>query len=98
MPNGGVNYKEGILFCFQGTSTQPSSLIYMEPKAPYKTTTILDNFYGRQFNSINDVFVHSDGSFGFTDPIYGFGRPNGISFSPDERIVYVTDTDCVHGN
>lgn len=28
----------------------------------------------------------------------GFGRPNGISFSPDEKIVYVTDTDFVHGD
>ncbi|KAG5978971.1 hypothetical protein E4U55_005704 [Claviceps digitariae] len=28
----------------------------------------------------------------------GLGRPNGISFSPDGRIVYVTDTDRVHGN
>ncbi|KAG5912665.1 hypothetical protein E4U42_002019, partial [Claviceps africana] len=26
----------------------------------------------------------------------GFGRPNGICFSPDERIVYVTVTDWIH--
>jgi gluconolactonase len=28
----------------------------------------------------------------------GLGRPNGISFSPDESVVYITDTDSVHGN
>ncbi|KXH68804.1 SMP-30/Gluconolaconase/LRE-like region [Colletotrichum salicis] len=28
----------------------------------------------------------------------GFGRPNGICFSPDETTVYVTDTDLVHGD
>ena len=24
-----------------------------------------------------------------------FGRPNGICFSPDEKIVYITDTDWI---
>ncbi|KAJ5815181.1 hypothetical protein N7474_006958 [Penicillium riverlandense] len=129
MANGGVNYKDGILFCSQGTHDRLSSLILMELNAPYKCVTIVDSFYGRQFNSINDVVVHSDGSIWFTDPIYGyeqqfrpapqlpnqvyryepetqsirvmadgFGRPNGISFSPDERIVYITDTDHAHGD
>ena len=28
----------------------------------------------------------------------GFGRPNGICFSPDEQVVYVTDTDRIHGD
>nr|POE48081.1 gluconolactonase [Quercus suber] len=28
----------------------------------------------------------------------GFGRPNGLCFSPDERTLYVTDTDYVHGD
>ncbi|RDW81825.1 hypothetical protein BP6252_02937 [Coleophoma cylindrospora] len=27
----------------------------------------------------------------------GFGHPNGICFSPDEKTVYVTDTDWLHG-
>lgn len=129
MANGGVNYKDGVLFCSQGTREKPSSLIFMESDAPYKCVTILDSFYGREFNSINDVIVHSDGSIWFTDPIYGheqqfrpkpqlpsqvyrydpenrsirvmadgFGRPNGISLSPDEKIVYVTDTDIIHGD
>jgi len=28
----------------------------------------------------------------------GFGRPNGICFNPDESVVYVTDTDLIHGD
>ncbi|KAL3470835.1 hypothetical protein BJX99DRAFT_238652 [Aspergillus californicus] len=108
---------------------RPSSLVLMDAAPPYNTTTVLDNFYGRQFNSINDVVIHSDGSIWFTDPTYGyeggfrptpdlpsqiyrydpatgsvrvvadgFGRPNRIAFSPDEKIVYVTDTESFHGN
>lgn len=129
MANGGVNYKDGILFCSQGSPTQPSGLFYMSASPPYTSTLVLDNFHGRHFNSVNDVVVHSDGSIWFTDPIYGFeqgyrprprlpnqvyrydpdtrsiravadgfGRPNGICFSPDEKIVYITDTDWIHGD
>ncbi|KAH8900916.1 calcium-dependent phosphotriesterase [Thozetella sp. PMI_491] len=129
MANGGVNYKNGVLFCSQGTKETPSGLWHMEVEAPYKTTLVVDGFHGRQFNSPNDVVVHNDGSIWFTDPIYGFeqgfrtspqlpnqvyrydprsksiramadgfGRPNGISFSPDQTTVYITDTDFIHGD
>jgi gluconolactonase len=138
MPNGGVNYKDGILFCAQGTLTAPSGLAYMPLNVSqdsktghlfHSSTLLLTSFHGRPFNSPNDVVVHSDGSIWFTDPIYGweqgirprprlpnqvyrfdpaagdvramadgFGRPNGICFSPDERTCYVTDTDWIHGD
>lgn len=129
MANGGVNYKDGVLFCAQGTLDSPGGLAWMEAQAPYKSRLLLSSFHGRDFNSVNDVVVHSDGSIWFTDPIYGyeqgirpkprlpsqvyryepesqsiravadgFGRPNGVCFSPDEKIVYVTDTDWIHGD
>ncbi|CBF84531.1 hypothetical protein AN8977.2 [Aspergillus nidulans FGSC A4] len=129
MANGAINYNGGILFCDQGTKERPSSLIFMNATAPYETKVLLDSFYGRHFNSLNDLDVHSDGSIWFTDPTYGYdqgfsmkpdlpnqvyrfnpktgdvrvvadqiGQPNGIAFSPDESIVYVTDTDAVWGN
>jgi gluconolactonase len=129
MANGGVNYKNGILFCAQGIGNQPSGLYHMSRTLPYASEAVITSFYGREFNSTNDVVVHSDGSIWFTDPIYGyeqgyrpkpnlpnqvyrfdpetksiramadgFGRPNGISFSPDERTVYITDTDWIHGD
>jgi gluconolactonase len=130
MGNGGVNYgKDHVIFCAQGTMTEPSGLYRMSTEPPYKTEILKTDFLGRPFNSVNDVVVHSDGSVWFTDPIYGFeqgyrptprlpcqvyrwcpdtgsiravadgfGRPNGICFSPDEKTVYITDTDRVHGD
>lgn len=73
LPNGGVNYKDGILFCAQGTLTTPSGLIYM-PLTPASSPTqaLITSFHDRPFNSPNDVVIHSDGSIWFTDPIYGF--------------------------
>lgn len=129
MANGGVNYKNGVLFCAQGSMINPSGLYYIPYSAPYASEVILADFYGRPFNSVNDVVVHSDGSIWFTDPAYGFGEgyrprprlpnqvyrfepqtgsvrvvvdtilhPNGICFSPDEKTLYVTDTDQVWGD
>ncbi|KAI6397413.1 hypothetical protein MCOR24_009025 [Pyricularia oryzae] len=129
MANGGVNYRDGILFCAQGTLTSAGGLVLMEAKPPHKCSSIISSFHGRPFNSVNDVVVHSDGSLWFTDPIYGyeqgirpkprlpsqvyrfepatgsiramadgFQRPNGICFSPDEKTVYLTDTDWIHGD
>ncbi|KAL1981935.1 hypothetical protein VTN96DRAFT_1999 [Rasamsonia emersonii] len=128
MANGGVNYREGVLFCEQGTFTNPGGLVYMEATPPYRTQTIISNYHGRWFNSVNDVVVHSDGSIWFTDPTYGYEqdirprpqlpsqvyrydprtgdvravadgirKPNGLCFSPDEKTLYITDTDAVHG-
>lgn len=129
MANGGTNYREGLILCAQGSLKEPAGLVYMEAKRPHKTTTLLNNYHSRPFNSPNDVVVASDGSIWFTDPIYGyeqgfrpkpklpqhvyrfmpetgdirvmadgFGRPNGICFSPTEETVYITDTDLIHGD
>ncbi|KAJ6007245.1 SMP-30/Gluconolaconase/LRE-like region [Penicillium herquei] len=129
MANGGINYgKEHVLFCSQGSMTEPSGL-YKMSTISRKSELLKGEFFGRPFNSVNDVVVHTDGSIWFTDPIYGyeqgyrpapclpnqvyrwcpsgeniramadgFGRPNGICFSPDEKTVYITDTDRVHGD
>ncbi|OGM51033.1 hypothetical protein ABOM_000019 [Aspergillus bombycis] len=130
MANGGINYgKDHILFCAQGSMTERSGFYCMSITAPYRTELLKGDFFGRPFNSVNDVVVHSDGSIWFTDPIYGaeqgyrpqpclpnqvyrwcpdtgsiramadgLGKPNGICFSPDERVVYITDTDRVQGD
>jgi gluconolactonase len=134
MANGGVNYKDGVLFCSQGTLDTPGGIAFMRSKpcgaaANYEAELLVTSFYGRPFNSPNDVVVHSDGSIWFTDPNYGweqsirpqpklpnqvyrydpatrgiraiadgFNRPNGICFSPDEKTVYITDTDWIHGD
>jgi gluconolactonase len=72
--NGGCKYREGILFCDQGTSQTPSQLVYCDFNGPANARPILNNFNGRQFNSLNDVIVleHSSGDLiCFTDPPYG---------------------------
>ncbi|KAJ5698412.1 hypothetical protein N7462_000417 [Penicillium macrosclerotiorum] len=129
MANGAINYgKNDVLFCGQGSMTQPSGLYKMSTLS-YKSELLKSDFYGREFNSVNDVVVHTDGSVWFTDPNYGFeqgyrpipslpnqvyrwcprtgniramadgfGKPNGICFSPDEKVVYITDTDRVRGD
>jgi gluconolactonase len=70
MPNGGVNYEDGILFCAQGTAQAGTGGIYYMPRgAPPKA--MVTNFHGRDFNSVNDVVVSKDGCIWFTDPCYG---------------------------
>ena len=73
MGNGGVNYKDGILFCAQGSHDLPSGLYFMPAKSPHDTVEpVVTDFYGRPFNSVNDVVVARDGAIWFTDPVYGF--------------------------
>lgn len=39
---------------------------------PYNATVLVNNYFGRQFNSLNDVTVHPvTGDIYFTDTLYG---------------------------
>ncbi|KAF3042794.1 hypothetical protein E8E11_005548 [Didymella keratinophila] len=133
--NGGIIYKDGILFCTQGSLTTPGGLAYMPlpsnhtSSTSYSSKLLITSYHKRPFNSVNDVVIHSDGSIWFTDPVYGseqgirpppqlpnqvyrfdpntkgiravadgFGRPNGICFSPNEQTCYITDIDWIHGD
>ncbi|KPM42820.1 hypothetical protein AK830_g3767 [Neonectria ditissima] len=129
-PNGGTNYKGQIIFAGEGQGDDvPSALYLMNPKAPYNTTVLLNNYFGRQFNSLNDVVIHpSNDDLYFTDTLYGylqdfrpvpglrnqvyrynfksgavtvvaddFTLPNGLTFSPDGKHAYVTDTGIALG-
>ncbi|KAF7550134.1 hypothetical protein G7Z17_g5907 [Cylindrodendrum hubeiense] len=73
-PNGGTNYKGQIIFAGEGQGDDvPSALYVMNPVAPYNTTVLLNNYFGRQFNSLNDLVVHpSNGDLYFTDTLYGY--------------------------
>ncbi|KAH6887108.1 lactonohydrolase [Thelonectria olida] len=73
-PNGGTNYKGQIIFAGEGQGADvPSALYLMNPESPYNTTVLVNNYFGRQFNSLNDVGVHpSNGDVYFTDTLYGF--------------------------
>ncbi|KAK4117843.1 calcium-dependent phosphotriesterase [Canariomyces notabilis] len=73
-PNGGTNYKGQLLFLGEGQRDTVAPAMYlMNPRPPYNTTVILDNFFGRQFNSLNDVSINPrNGEIYFTDPTYGY--------------------------
>ena len=74
MANGAVNCPDmqSLLICAQGNHRTVSGLIRMNANSPYDTRPVLTNYYGRQFNSLNDVVYAKDGSIWFTDPDYGF--------------------------
>lgn len=50
-----------------------SEVVLMNPKEPYNTTVLLNNFFGRQFSSLNDAVVHPvNKDLYFTDTLYGY--------------------------
>ncbi|CAI7609165.1 unnamed protein product [Penicillium glandicola] len=73
-PNGGTNYRGQIIFAGEGQGDYKApSLWVMNPKSPFNTTVILNNYFGRQFNSLNDVAIHpTSKDIYFTDTIYGY--------------------------
>ncbi|KAM5386604.1 hypothetical protein ACJZ2D_000567 [Fusarium nematophilum] len=73
-PNGGTNYNGQIIFAGEGQGDDvPSALYLMNPQEPYNTTVLLNNYFGRQFNSLNDVGVNPrNGDLYFTDTLYGY--------------------------
>lgn len=73
-PNGATNYRGQILYMAEGAgATNTSNAVLMNPREPYNTTVVLNNYFGRQFSSLNDVVVHPvNKEVYFTDTLYGF--------------------------
>lgn len=73
-PNGGTNYKGQIAFLGEGQGPSVAPAIYtLNPYPPYETKVILDNYWGIQFSSLNDVAVNPrNKELYFTDPQYGY--------------------------
>jgi gluconolactonase len=70
--NGACHFNDGVLYCSQGDRTIPSALVWVDPGSG-KSETLVNNFRGRQFSSINDVVIHHEtGDIWFTDPCYGY--------------------------
>ncbi|KAF7356975.1 SGL domain-containing protein [Mycena venus] len=79
--NGGTLFRGDLLLITTGNGTLPPSLVRVNPKPPHNDTVILNNFYGRQFNSLNDAKVHPQSrAIFFTDVTYGF--ENGFRPAP----------------
>ncbi|KAL0070748.1 hypothetical protein AAF712_001969 [Marasmius tenuissimus] len=124
MTNGGTGpFRGSLAFVTSGRGPRPPSVALVNPLPPYNATVLLDNFYGRQFNSLNDIKIHPSGRFFFTDVSYGyvndfrpqpmmpeqvyrfdpesgsirvvadgFEKCNGIAFTQDGALAYITDT------
>jgi len=119
--NGNLLDQQGRLI-----SCEHSSRRVTRTNADGTIEVLVDSFYGKKFNSPNDVAVKSDGTLWITDPPYGIpqgqkqeqagqnvfrfdpanpdkstamtvaiadcDRPNGLCFSPDEKLLYVADS------
>lgn len=128
MANGMTLDREGrLVICEQGTLSTPARISRMDLETGV-VETLVDEWRGLRFNSLNDVVVKSDGTVWFTDPSYGalqgfkpspmvgdyvyrydpatdqtsvvadsFNKPNGLSFSPDESILYINDSAAIQG-
>ncbi|OAL69392.1 hypothetical protein A7D00_6511 [Trichophyton violaceum] len=69
--NGGEE-PDRLLYCSQGDQSTPSALVLVNPVTK-ESEILLNNFYGREFSSVNDVVIHhGTGDVWFTDPTYGF--------------------------
>ncbi|KAK4442664.1 hypothetical protein QBC34DRAFT_363420 [Podospora aff. communis PSN243] len=75
-PNGAFQYKGQILIAAEGSGPKiEPALIVMNPEPPYNTTVLLNNFFGRQFNSLNDLSINPRNlDIYFTDPTYGLSN------------------------
>ncbi|KAK0199834.1 D-lactonohydrolase-like protein [Desarmillaria ectypa] len=99
MTNGGTGpYKSSLLLITSGRGPLPPSIALVNPHPPHNVTVLLDNYFGRQFNSLNDIKVHPSGKIFFTDVTYGFlnrfrsapQMPNQVyRFDPDTGVVRV---------
>ena len=76
-----------------------------------QVTTLVDNYQGEPFNSLNDMALDKRGGVYFTDTqgvyylppggsvtkiVDEVPRPNGVVLSPDERTLYVHNKDGVY--
>lgn len=106
---GATNYRGQLIFTGEGQGADiPPALYVMNPEEPHNTTILLNNFFGRQFNSLNDVSINPrNGEIYFTDVTYGFlqdfrpapGFPNQVyRFNPDTGVVTVVADGFVNPN
>ena len=100
--NGNILDLQGNLI-----SCQHSGRNLIRIKEDGKTEIIVDNYKGHKLNSPNDVAVHQNGSFWFTDPPWGlWGSDNATELeghwvyrvSPDTGVAEAVVTDLAMPN
>jgi gluconolactonase len=55
--NGACNYQDKVLYCVQWNMSESSALLLVDPVSG-EEMTLLNNFHGQRFDSINDVVVY----------------------------------------
>lgn len=90
MTNGGTGpYHGQLLLANSGRAYLPPNLAVVNPASPHNTTVLIDNFFGRPFNSINDVKVHRQtGNIFFTDVTYVYNSLSLFSFEAEKVCRY----------
>ncbi|KDQ22634.1 hypothetical protein PLEOSDRAFT_1109731 [Pleurotus ostreatus PC15] len=107
--NGGSGpFRGSLLFVGNGLGPLPPAVTLVNPRHPHNVTVLLNNFFGRQFNSIDDVKIHpKNGKIFFTDVQYGFSlgirpaplMPNQVyRFDPDTGEVRIVADGFVRPN
>ncbi|KAF7315814.1 SGL domain-containing protein [Mycena indigotica] len=108
MTNGGTGpFRGNLILINSGRGNLPPSIALVNPNPPHNATVLVDNYFGRQFNSLNDVKIHPSGKIFFTDTVYGWlnhFRPQPLlpsqvyRLDPDTRAVRIAATDFDKSN
>ncbi|EXJ67013.1 gluconolactonase [Cladophialophora psammophila CBS 110553] len=72
--NGATQYRGQLLFTGEGQGNDTAPALYVvNPRPPYNASMLVNNYFGRQWNSLNDVAVNPmNGDVYFTDTLYGY--------------------------
>lgn len=71
MPAGACRYNDGIVYCAQGIPKPGTGGIYYMP-AGRPPELLVSSYFGREFNSVQDVTASPDGVLWFVDSDRGF--------------------------
>ncbi|XP_006463789.1 hypothetical protein AGABI2DRAFT_194493, partial [Agaricus bisporus var. bisporus H97] len=98
MTNGATGPFKGNLFLVNaGRGPIPPTLAMLNSKPPHNATVILNSYYGRQFNSLNDIKIHpQSGNIFFTDNFHGsFKKFRGPPVIPNHVYRFDLETRAV---
>ncbi|KAI8949038.1 hypothetical protein F4801DRAFT_591391 [Xylaria longipes] len=69
-PSGAIPYKQGVLYCSQGTIEPNSGGLFYMPLGK-RPVPLVTNYFGKAFNSVQSVVEGEDGGLWFTDSCAG---------------------------
>jgi gluconolactonase len=71
MPAGAIPYKNGVLYCSQGSLESASGGLFYMPLGK-RPVSIVTNYFGKPFNSVQSVVEDKEGALWFTDSCIGY--------------------------